>query len=815
MLFWYNHNMSEVAKTNNPAAAETTDWGELADFGQENPFNSPTAETTETLESPDQPEAPPTPQTEETIARAKAAVLESINQNPEQEPVEMVTFGALKIPRESLHEDKILIDEVKHRSKLDLIGRKKDQKTLDHLYEMEEWDEEEVKKLMTPTVAGLFLEEMKEDGIPNGDRSLELLDTLPIAAQADCLSSTADPALLLHQTDTLAWWSARNPKASGWAHKKLAAAVASLDNSSAKGETVDLSTIPNLDEHFWDMASELPKSERSKIYEAITSHGADKRAASLRLFDYNEIIENYQELIGDPKSLTLEEMLTLEQRFNISKMNPEERNEELFPSELVGVLSKYSLGMARSRYSRATLEDIHTMESLAADNPEIWNTLGFDAQQLIESQLCGDLTSDFLTEIVQKWSLEPSLLGQAKKYLHDRRGFDMDYGKITSVEQLSHLDALILQKAEESLENKDYDSARDEICRYQFGMSLEALASDLVATGIIRMSKGDKAKLAKDGFFTSDFLNKHDTKLKLDFNVERLRELGKTSKEDEATALVALHLIGAKDRNLEKILASYKENHENGNSNLLDCLRRCRSEYSRRTSRNYHEYMQKSIAGGTQPVGSFDIALSNGEQRTVPVLEMQSDEWMLLVHHLGAYWKKDLDDPSQWDSPAVSLDRDSNGRPTGYISTTAIGNQSLYVAPEGSIDEPDGIFYVFSNLEDEAIKAMGEHDLYVGQQGFDREGDMRTAAQDFFYDDPRELLEATNERINSKNNGLSPHNEVVLDRYQKTAGSERSRRRPDYLIHFGTDQTAISERVKQHAAYFGVPIIMIDPNRYQ
>ena len=51
----------------------------------------------------------------------------------------------------------------------------------------------------------------------------------------------------------------------------------------------------------------------------------------------------------------------------------------------------------------------------------------------------------------------------------------------------------------------------------------------------------------------------------------------------------------------------------------------------------------------------------------------------------------------------------------------------------------------------------------------------------------------------------------MLDRFP---GENGERKRPDYLVVYGDKQEDIDELTKKHAAYFGVPIMLIDPKKY-
>ena len=187
---------------------------------------------------------------------------------------------------------------------------------------------------------------------------------------------------------------------------------------------------------------------------------------------------------------------------------------------------------------------------------------------------------------------------------------------------------------------------------------------------------------------------------------------------------------------------------------------------------------------------------------------MEGDEFIMLVHRLGSYSDNDKSSPEAWDTRTPGT-YDEDGNPIGYVSTAVIGDQSLDVAPRGP--EKDGVYYAFTDLRKNSFEYSATYDLFT----VDSTDGIKTRNQDVFYTNPRTIVQKTRDRMESIGEKIG-HNEVALNRFPEGSSSAKSRLHPNYLVVFSgsNDPVEISEQIKDHAAYFNVPIMLIDPNKY-
>ena len=187
---------------------------------------------------------------------------------------------------------------------------------------------------------------------------------------------------------------------------------------------------------------------------------------------------------------------------------------------------------------------------------------------------------------------------------------------------------------------------------------------------------------------------------------------------------------------------------------------------------------------------------------------------------------KDVDDPAQWDK-WIEPSRDSEGRPVGYISTSAISDGMLNLA--GGAYDDETVLYGFTDLTGgDVFRFAAEYDVYTGVSEDSESGGKKLTVglQDFFFEHPREVIDRTRKRLRRIPDA---YNEIALNRYPGGNDSPEARMRPNAIIVFGKDESAITERVKRHAVYFGktkpraegdsspvtgIPIILIDPEKY-
>lgn len=385
-----------------------------------------------------------------------------------------------------------------------------------------------------------------------------------------------------------------------------------------------------------------------------------------------------------------------------------------------------------------------------------------------------------------------------------------------------------LKSAEKKLDEGDYRGARCEICKAEFGVRLGKVCSDLVAFGAIDFSIEDRQEMRSfHGISPEDFFEVMFSKIgQVEVgNVEHLLDTGQINTDSAAIILEAIRLFGCGDDDLRDNIESLKTSPDKLKGHKMgEILAQTRKNLEIASSREYTDYMTEKIQQGTRQIELLDYDYLNNEgeieHKKVPVLEMVGDEFMLLVHRRGGIYSKsdmELNDPSSWDRrPPSKFDKE--GRPVGYVSTSAIGDCSLDVAG-GAVDS-DSLFYAFADLGENAFMHSAEYDLYV-EPRVDEDSflsaqptySIKADRQDFFYNSPHEVVTRTRDRLNNNASGEG-YNEVTLDRYPGGDASPESRLRPSHLVFFGKSPDAIGDLVKKHAAYFGAPIVLIDPDKY-
>ena len=99
------------------------------------------------------------------------------------------------------------------------------------------------------------------------------------------------------------------------------------------------------------------------------------------------------------------------------------------------------------------------------------------------------------------------------------------------------------------------------------------------------------------------------------------------------------------------------------------------------------------------------------------------------------------------------------------------------------------------------------------RRGLETTEAITTLRMDHFYDNPKKLIadskKATKDYVKSHQ-----YCEVVLDRYSGNQEQFGGRLQPSEIVVFVDDPSKIGDLQKKHAAYFGVPIIMIDPKKH-
>ena len=412
---------------------------------------------------------------------------------------------------------------------------------------------------------------------------------------------------------------------------------------------------------------------------------------------------------------------------------------------------------------------------------------------------------------------------RARDYVMRQDLFGFYDGDIKDVPSKQEILASFGYEALEKLRTKE---ARRFACEAVLGVRFSDVCRDLTAFGLLDFSNYDVRQMNATGdvdeYYESALYSPMFPK-KLNMEIlDGLCAQGLISEDEKAAILVAASVINADavqtERNLDMV-SLYGDDYSE--IKLGEVLRNVRERLQRRMAERFTGYMQEKMAEGLVPVDEVEC-----EDVKIPVLEMKGDEFMFLVHRLGAFVDKDVDDPAQWDK-WIEPSRDSEGRPVGYISTSAISDGMLNLA--GGAYDDETVLYGFTDLTGgDVFRFAAEYDVYTGVSEDSESGGKKLTVglQDFFFEHPREVIDRTRKRLRRIPDA---YNEIALNRYPGGNDSPEARMRPNAIIVFGKDESAITERVKRHAVYFGktkpraegdsspvtgIPIILIDPEKY-
>ncbi len=747
------------------------------------------------------------PSKEEQLATllSQAKELATSTENAaEEESSELVEFGAAKIPRELLGEEKVVISELKDRSKLDVFGRRKDKETLQRLLYDDDYTEEDFKKLFTPTVAKLFLDGLDQPdnvdcllrGIPPG----RLLEALPLENQLSVLSKKENINYIVSHSASRAEDELVNKSACGLLNNLT---KSNDERISAKGlERV----IQRQHDERRVVFGGAPLAERldpkisSQLFEvASNDNGYSKLDCAMAFLSGKELFDNIDHIFDRPVSVA--DACIFNQVIESNTVGVEE-NEEWrakydthFSPEIRKLVELGGLAYAdiTEEEQAAVLKELEDTKELRGEiglDDKSWDTLRRSSPRLYE-QIKASQQLDAKTKENIKLFAESGLVG----WCGDR---------IDVLEALDDVDKIYLEMSREAIEKEQYSTAREFIGYYALGMGTDEAARGLISVGAIETHRPRGYSTNGPIFYGVDKIKLKDTSA-----------FGELSEDQKLLILDAISLFGCKDEELGEKLEVYEKNHVSSSEKkkFKDLMSEAKERMSEKVSKIYGERMQQSIQAGTRKVG--DIVGESGEQ--IPVLEMEGKDFLLLVHRLGAFIKKDREDPAQWNNDEHLS---NTQKEIGYISTTLIANGALRLAnilPE-ELGDQDEVFYGFSRLGDKSIKAMCTTDSYTKvrevRRGYEKTPEITTAVQDVFYEDPEQLIKQ-NEKDTKQNRANYRHNEVALDRYSGNPNERDGRLQPSEIIVFTDNQSKIGDLPKKHAAYFGVPIIMIDPNKYK
>ncbi len=185
-----------------------------------------------------------------------------------------------------------------------------------------------------------------------------------------------------------------------------------------------------------------------------------------------------------------------------------------------------------------------------------------------------------------------------------------------------------------------------------------------------------------------------------------------------------------------------------------------------------------------------------------PVVRFEGADFKILAHVRNAMYSaqgeksaEDLltEDPKhEWENPRVGTDYIPHGLSTSLISSDKI-----------NIFKHSEIIFGFTDIKDDSIVTMSEEDAGSSINARSRYSIIGNHGNERLML-PDELIEKTGAK-----DAMSSYNEVVLDRL---AGDELIM--PSCLIVFGDDTNDITDLQKQYAKSFGIPIYLINGDKY-
>ena len=185
-----------------------------------------------------------------------------------------------------------------------------------------------------------------------------------------------------------------------------------------------------------------------------------------------------------------------------------------------------------------------------------------------------------------------------------------------------------------------------------------------------------------------------------------------------------------------------------------------------------------------------------------PIVHFEGADFKILAHVRNAMHSaqgeksaKDLliNDPKhEWESPRAGTDYIPHG-----LSTSLISSDKINIFKHGEI------IFGFTDIKDDSIITMSEEDAGSSINARSRYSIIGNHGNERLMM-PDELIEKT-----GAEDAMSSYNEVVLDRL---AGGELIM--PSCLIVFSDSSDDITSLQKQYAKSFGIPIYLIDGDKY-
>lgn len=492
--------------------------------------------------------------------------------------------------------------------------------------------------------------------------------------------------------------------------------------------------------------------------------------------------------------------------FERIKQRREEEHPKFAPStqidETFNRLDKMPLGAQEKIYASENCYKLANLAVASAGNDSPYHRPDDNALPHLYKVVAGMSTrmKDPSTPNTEKAKLK-SLIGESEK------PEDM-IERLLEGERASAETTEILINADRE-NNYGSQAVRDDISEFAFGDKLGDIGKDLVSLGIIKLDMDTRKQNIPFGTDSYLYPREHNLSELVNLDEEGLTRLNCSEKE---AGLIrdAINLMNVEPSNskLDQEFNKFKEllAKEPDTPILSESLQRLKQDALFDAGKNFKEAMQEDLKNAK------NIGNVNYDGKEIDVLSYGDNPYRLLVHRLGAYSEKDESNPAQWNEYEPDA-FDENGNPVGYIATSTLTDKNFHLAIDKSeVSNPEEVFYGFTDFKDDSVKAMSEYDLYT-EDDSESKDNLATMRQGIIYRTFDELIKET-ENWHQNFEQLN-HNEVDLNRYNGDKDIHGGRIQPNYIISFQKDLSDISDTVKKHAAYFNVPIIMIDPEKYQ
>ena len=740
-------------------------------------------------------------------------------------------FGAFELTDSELGVDMVLVDHIEESDPLGESHRD-DMAKFRQLMVCERSDMDEY---MTPSVASLVVEMFMSRKFEECSlsRLIDLFNALPLAEQEKIACSDVAPALYGHVI--------RNMRACDYCFtSKLCAGMTKTAEDPQKatvlaqlfGDDGEEGTSQFVVDVINDLHENISSKNRRKMFETDLRRETSSRLSLATAFlDSDELLKQVKMIMGndeEKRKMNVREVVQLftyrsgvgvwdTNRFiEVHDLEREFEGSNIF--ELISFLDRLSFSRsmigryydADEKRCKEVLDLVDRARSLLHDIGGGGIMSSWTQKHLFGGLLFSEKGETLVREALKKGELDDEMKVLLKNYLNRFRMMDKKYGPfIHSLEDLRDKDKLKIQRVHALEKEGATHDAKLELCEYAYHASFGALVREFVTLGILEFTAEDRDDMQRFGGTNPEGYYGQEGRFKIRIkNLTEYRKKAKLSDEEYALLLDALALVSASEETISSVIDACEQNHPNNTRRLGEALFNIRQRRRRELSKSYTKTMQESLATSVTEVEGEKIEY---EGKPIQLLKVTGEHFRLLVHLLGAFSEKDLDQPSRWDQ-YVQPSRDAKGKPVGYISTCTLSEGALFVAQTEPLGAGDEVYYGFADLGEDGFLYGAEYDTYTETtEGADKSARVVTERQAFLYDDMDELIERTKTRRKSDED----YNEVVLDRYARNRPEPAQELLyPSYVIVFTDDPKKITERSKKHAAYFGVPILMIDPVKY-